>query len=85
VTSSIAGVQERLSHAPASAPDEAPQPPGLPLSGSVSAAAGGANSAAIYGILIALSALALSQFARLQLMPARWRCAAFIALLERPG
>jgi hypothetical protein len=57
----------------------------VPLSGSATASASAFNSAAFYAILVALSALALSQFGRLQLMPARWRCASFIALLERPG
>jgi hypothetical protein len=57
----------------------------VPLGGGATASAAAFNSAALYAILIALSALALSQFGRLQLMPARWRCAAFIALLERPG
>jgi hypothetical protein len=69
--------------APAQAPD-APQAPSLPFSGST-ASSGLFSSAALFAILVALSALALSQFGRLQLMPVRWRCTAFIALLERPG
>jgi hypothetical protein len=82
--SSILASRAPLARASSSPPDDAPQPPGAPFSGSSAAAAGGLSSA-IYGILIALIALALSQYARLQLTPARWRCAAFIALLERPG
>jgi hypothetical protein len=82
--SSIPASRAPLSRASSSPADDAPQPPGVPFSGSPAAAAGGLSSA-VYGILFALIALALSQYARLQLTPARWRCAAFIALLERPG
>ena len=82
--SSILASREALSRTSSSPPDDAPQPPGMPFSGSPAAAAGGLSSA-VYGILFALIALAMSQYARLQLTPARWRSAAFIALLERPG
>jgi hypothetical protein len=82
--SSIRDSRAALSRTSSSPPDDAPQPPGMPFSGSPAAAAGGLSTA-VYGILIALIALALSQYARLQLTPARWRCAAFVALLERPG
>jgi hypothetical protein len=74
--------------APASAPGQGPdtpQTPSVPLGGSATASGGVFSSASFYAILVALGALALSQFGRLQLMPARWRCTAFIALLERPG
>jgi hypothetical protein len=85
-TSVLSNGQARLSQS-SSAPlrDDAPQAPSVPFSGSSAASAGGLNSGAVYGILFALGALALSQYARLQLKPARWRSAAFIALLERPG
>jgi hypothetical protein len=67
------------------APDNAPLAPTAPFGGSATASSGVFNSAIFYAILAALTALALSQFGRLQLMPARWRCVEFIALLERPG
>jgi hypothetical protein len=87
VLSSTPSAHDRLAPAaaPTHGPDEAPQAPSVPLSGSGTASSGAFNSAALFAILCALSALALSQFGRLHLMPARWRCAAFIALLERPG
>jgi hypothetical protein len=86
VLSSTPSAHARLAHTPAQAPDKAPRSPSAPLSGSATASSGALSSAAaFFAILIALSALALSQFGRLQLMPARWRSAAFIALLERPG
>jgi hypothetical protein len=86
VLPSTHSAQQRLAPAaaPAQAPAEAPQPPSLPFTGST-AAASAFSSATLFAILVALSALALSQFGRLRLTPARWRCAAFIALLERPG
>jgi hypothetical protein len=69
------------------AADPSPQDlvPGSPSGSSFTAPAGGAISGALYALLIALGVLALCQFGRLQLAPARWRCATFIALLERPG
>jgi hypothetical protein len=81
------GAPDRLSakSTPDTAPSDAPELPVLPSSGAPTASAGGLQSAAIYAILVGLSALALSQLGRLQLMPARWRCTAFLALLERPG
>ena len=70
---------------PAADPSPQDQLPGSPSGSSFTAPAGGAISGALYALLIALSVLALYQFGRLQLAPARWRSATFIALLERPG
>jgi hypothetical protein len=70
---------------PAADPSPQDQVPGSPSGSSFTAPAGGAISGALYALLIALSVLALYQFGRLQLAPARWRSATFIALLERPG
>jgi hypothetical protein len=82
---STPSAHERVAAAtPAQGPDDVPQPPGLPLSGST-ASSSVFSSATLYAILVALSALALSQFGRFRLPPVRWRCAAFVALLERPG
>jgi hypothetical protein len=69
---------------PASAPAELPALPSAP-SGAASASAPGGASTALYALLLAFAALALLRFDRLQLRPVRWRCAAFVALLERPG
>jgi hypothetical protein len=73
--------------APASAgPDDMPGLPGAPSSGgSAASASGGGASSALYALLLAFAALAPLRFDRLQLRPVRWRCAAFVALLERPG
>jgi hypothetical protein len=48
-------------------------------------ALGGSPSTALYALLLGIAALALLRFDRLQMRPVRWRCAAFVALLERPG
>jgi len=77
---------DRATVAPArTTPDEAPELPGAPSSGGPSLAPAGTASQALYAILIAFAALALCHLRRLQLQPVRWRCAAFVALLERPG
>ena len=70
---------------PAADPSPQNQLPGSPSGSSSTAPAGGAFSAALYALLIALGVLALCQYGRLHLAPARWRCATFVALLERPG
>jgi hypothetical protein len=85
-SSAMASAQQRLEPAvkPAEAPDETPQPPSLPFSGST-AACGAFSSASLFATLVAPNTLDVTQFGRLELAPARWGCAAFIALLERPG
>jgi hypothetical protein len=70
---------------PASAPAELPGLPGAPSNGTAFFAPGGGASSAFYALLLAFAALALLRFDRLQLRPVQWRCAAFVALLERPG
>jgi hypothetical protein len=69
---------------PASAPAELPALPSAP-SGAAGASAPGGASTALYALLLAFAALALLRYDRLHLRPVRWRCAAFVALLERPG
>jgi hypothetical protein len=79
-------IRKTSSTAPASAaPDEMPGLPGAPSGGGVLSAPGGGASSALYALLLAFAALALLRFDRLQLRPVQWRCAAFVALLERPG
>jgi hypothetical protein len=69
---------------PASSSAELPGLPGAPSGGGGLSAPGGASTA-LYALLLAFAALALLRFDRLQLRPVQWRCAAFVALLERPG
>jgi hypothetical protein len=79
-------IRKSSSTAPASAaPDEMPGLPGAPSGGGALSAPGGGASSALYALLLAFAALALLRFDRLQLRPVQWRCAAFVALLERPG
>jgi hypothetical protein len=87
VLASTPSAHERAapSTAPEQGPDQAPQAPTAPVGGCATASSGVSSSATFYAILTARTALALGQFGRLQLMPARWRCVEFIALLERPG
>jgi hypothetical protein len=59
--------------------------PNAPVGGGAFAGPFSAPSSALYAILLAFAALALLRLDRLQLRPVRWRCAAFVALLERPG
>ena len=67
------------------APDKNPGSPGAPSGGGALSVPGGRSSSALYALLLAFAALALLRFDRLQLRPVQWRCAAFVALLERPG
>jgi hypothetical protein len=46
---------------------------------------GGGGSGAVYALLIALAALAGGIWARLQIIPVRWRSVTIVALNERPG
>jgi hypothetical protein len=69
---------------PASASDE-PELPGAPAGGGAFFAPSAGPSTALYTILLALAALALLRFDRLQMRSVQWRCAAFLGLLERPG
>ncbi len=72
--------------APVAPPAELPAIPSTPSGGGGAfTPPGGTPPPALYGLLLAFSALALLRFGRLQLRPAQWRCAAFVALLERPG
>jgi hypothetical protein len=72
-------------------PSPAPSSEQGPLAGSgaPSAAAGGASSgtgsAALYALVIDPAALAGGLWARLQLVPVRWRSVTIVALNERPG
>jgi hypothetical protein len=70
---------------PASASDELPELPGAPAGGGAFFAPSAGPSTALYAILLALAALALLRFDRLQMRSVQWRCAAFLGLLERPG
>lgn len=72
------------SYSPVSAA-ELPALPSAPSGGSAFSAPGGGASTALYALLLAFAALALLRFDRLRLQPVQWRCAAFVALLERPG
>ena len=64
---------------------ETPGAPSAPVGGGAVFAPAGAPSTALYGLLVAFAALALLRYDRLRLRPVQWRCAAFVALLERPG
>jgi hypothetical protein len=71
-------------------PSPVPSPDPAPLTGSgASGAAGGVSSgggsAALYALLIAIAAVALGLWGRLQLVPVRWRSVTIVALNERPG
>jgi hypothetical protein len=85
LSSSFTSATERAGHASPAAP-AAPTPelPGAPAGGNGVSASGSA-SMALYALLLAFTALALLRYGRLQLRPVQWRCAAFVALLERPG
>jgi hypothetical protein len=79
-----------LDRVPNKQPEAAPPTAEVPGQPSVPAgtdlpASGGAPSSAIYALLVSFAALALLLFDRLRLQPVRWRCASFVALLERPG
>jgi hypothetical protein len=77
----------RNEHPAASAPptDEVPGQPSPPAGGTEMPAPSGGPSSAMYALLVSFGALALLLLDRLRLQPVRWRCASFVALLERPG
>jgi hypothetical protein len=59
--------------------------PSAPSGGGAFMGPGTTPPVSFYALLIAFAALALLRYGRLQLQPIQWRCAAFVALLERPG
>jgi hypothetical protein len=69
---------------PASSYEQPPLSGGAP-SGAAGSAPSGGGSAALYALVIALAALAGGLWARLQVIPVRWRSVTIVALNERPG
>jgi hypothetical protein len=80
--SAPAGGARSLPHAPGPG---APAPPPGAASCAASCAPAGFGGGFLYALLVALAALAALKLSRLCLESVRWRSAAVVALIERPG